>query len=58
MKTKWTTEPPSKPGHKLIYEDRLPDITDEEYSKWFKTSFVYFGVRMGWWPIPEPETEE
>ena len=35
----------SVPG--IIYEDQLPEMTDEEYNEWFKTSFVLNGVRMG-----------
>lgn len=32
----------------LMYEDDLPkNITGEEYSKWFETSKVVRGVRMG-----------
>jgi len=35
-------------------EDELPvDITDEQYNTWFKSSFVWQGVRMGPWPMPE-----
>ena len=35
-------------------EDELPvDITDQQYDEWFKLSFVWQGVRMGPWPMPE-----
>jgi hypothetical protein len=43
----------------LIYEDDLPDdMTDEEYTNWFKRSHVVDGVRMGY-PIDDvPKHEE
>jgi hypothetical protein len=31
----------------LIHEDDLPEMTDQEYKEWFKTSVVVDGVRMG-----------
>jgi hypothetical protein len=31
----------------LIYEDDLPEMTDQEYAEWFKASVVIDGVRMG-----------
>lgn len=31
----------------LMYEEDLPKMTDEEYSKWFETSVIVDGVRMG-----------
>ena len=38
----------------IRYEDELPvDITDQQYDAWFKSSYVFEGVRMGPWPIPE-----
>ena len=30
-----------------MYEDDLPEMTDDEYSKWFEDSCVIDGVRMG-----------
>ena len=31
-----------------IFEDELPsDISDEEYSTWFKKSWIEYGVRVG-----------
>lgn len=32
---------------KIVYEDELPDMTDEEYAEWFKESWVDI-VRMGY----------
>ena len=32
---------------RITYEDELPEMTDEEYSEWFKESWVD-GVRMGY----------
>jgi hypothetical protein len=31
----------------LEYESRLPEMTNEEYSKWFEQSVLVYGVRMG-----------
>lgn len=31
----------------LMYEDELPEMTDDEYSDWYKTSQIVDGVRMG-----------
>lgn len=31
----------------LMYEQDLPEMTDEQYSEWFKTSVLVDGVRMG-----------
>ncbi len=36
-----------------IYEDDLPEMTDAEYDKWFKNSWVDF-VRMGPLPCSHP----
>lgn len=35
----------------LIFEDELPEMTDEQYSEWFEKSQLVEGVRMG--PIIE-----
>ena len=37
---------PRKP-EEWVYEDQLPEMTDEEYSEWFNKSSVIDGVRMG-----------
>lgn len=42
---------PSPQPEGLVYEDRLPPMTDDEYAAWFKQSRVIDGVRMG----PQPE---
>lgn len=34
------------------YEDELPEMTEEQYSEWFKTSEIVSGVRMGY-PVDE-----
>ena len=31
----------------VMYENDLPEMTDEEYSKWFADSCIIDGVRMG-----------
>jgi len=31
----------------LVYEDQLPEMTSGQYRKWFKTSKIISGVRMG-----------
>ncbi len=36
----------------VVYEDELPEMTDEEYDAWHKTSWVQDGVRMGLDPAP------
>jgi hypothetical protein len=33
---------------KLEYEDYLPEMTDDEYSEWYKSSILVDGVRMGY----------
>jgi len=40
----------------LMYEDELPEMTDEEYDEWYEKSSVVYGVRMG--PIFKRVTEE
>jgi hypothetical protein len=40
-------------GKLLMYEQDLPKMTDEEYNKWFNSSELVDGVRMG--PIVEIE---
>ena len=35
-------------GKELMFEQDLPeDMTEEQYSKWFETSIVIWGVRLG-----------
>lgn len=34
-------------GRDCIHEDELPEMTDAEYTEWFKQSEIVFGVRMG-----------
>lgn len=31
----------------LVYEDELPEMTEQEYAEWFKESKIVDGVRMG-----------
>lgn len=31
----------------LIPEDRLPDLSNEDWTKWYERSNVIFGIRMG-----------
>ena len=44
---------PNAPDHRtasappVIYEDNLPEMTDEEYNTWFADSRIVDGVRMG-----------
>lgn len=30
-----------------MHEDELPEMTDEEYNEWYKTSWIEGGVRVG-----------
>jgi hypothetical protein len=32
----------------IMYEDELPDMTNDEYGKWFADSAIVDGVRMGY----------
>lgn len=31
----------------IFFEDQLPEMTNEEYNKWFEKSFIVDGVRIG-----------
>lgn len=40
----------------VMYEDQLPEMTDEEYSMWFADSCIVDGVRMGPIYLPNPKS--
>lgn len=46
--------PKQQQGNVWIYEDKLPPMSDEDYSKWYAKSKVIDGVRMG----PNPSAED